>query len=678
MRRWLVTMLIALACSLLSTVANARPPVTGFVPVPGGKLFYEERGAGPAVILIHGGMLDHRMWDPQVEALAKHYRVVRYDVAAHGQSPTPDVPWKDYEHLGLLMEALRIDSASLVGLSLGGRLAIDLAIAQPGRVRSLVLLGPGMSGFPFSGRDWAARSGEWAAARAAGDAARAADLFMRSWVAGPHRTPAQVDPAVWAKLREMAVPNALKRREGSELEPPAVGRLSEIKAPVLVIEGELDCEDIHRIARLIERRVAGSRRVVVPGVAHQPNLERPAEVNRLLLDFLREPIAPAAAPRSPWARQEMVAVEGGSLWVERVGEGEPVVLIHDGIVHAVGWDVVLPALSSLFEVIRYDRRGYGRSTAPTAPFSHLADLEAVVRSAGAGRVHLVGSSSGGGLAIDYALAHPEGVASLTLVGAVVSGFPYTRHMQTRGGRLTAGTRADPVEARRYWSTVDPYFAAPDSKAAHERIAAVLEAFPHNLNPDPGRFAVYPPPALPRLASMSVPTLVLAGEHDIPDVHAHAGAIAAGIPNARREVLAGCGHVPYLEQPEEFVSTVVSFVQSASFLGVLDREGPEAAARLLRTARARDRAAVLFPEAELNARGYRLLANGAVNDAVAVLRLNVEAYPASANTHDSLGEVLLAAGDREGAAAAYRKALEIDPASESARAALRALGALPGR
>jgi pimeloyl-ACP methyl ester carboxylesterase len=138
-----IGVLAAFSFALLASVATARAPISGFVPVPGGKLFYEERGVGPAVILIHGGMLDHRMWDPQVEALAKHYRVVRYDVAAHGQSPTPDVPWKDYEHLGLLMEALRIDSASLVGLSLGGRRALDFAIAQPGKVHTLGRLGAG-------------------------------------------------------------------------------------------------------------------------------------------------------------------------------------------------------------------------------------------------------------------------------------------------------------------------------------------------------------------------------------------------------------------------------------------------------------------------------------------------------------------------------------------------------
>ncbi|MCU0292976.1 MAG: alpha/beta fold hydrolase [Thermoanaerobaculaceae bacterium] len=678
MRRSLTVVLTVLSLVLLSTVASARAPITGFVPVPGGKLFYEEWGAGPAVMLIHGGMLDHRMWDPQVEALARHYRVIRYDVASHGQSPTPEGEWKSFEHLGLLMQALRVETASLVGLSMGCRIAIDFAIAHPEKVRALVLLDPGMSGFPFTGRDFMARMGESYRARQAGDARRVAELFLASWLAGPHRTPSQVDPAVWARALEMATPNALKRLEGAELEPPAVGRLGEITAPVLVIEGELDCEDIHRIAGLIDRRVPGTRRVVIPGVAHMPNLERPAEVNRLLLDFLRQPPAPPTTRPLVQARQEMVEVEGGRLWAESRGEGEPVVLIHDGLVHAVEWDDVLPGLASQYQVIRYDRRGYGRSTAPQASFSHLADLEAVLRHFAVGKPHLVGSSAGGGLTIDFAVAHPGQVASLTLVGAVVSGFPYTRHFLGRGGRLTQAVFADPEQFRRYWTTTDPYFLAPDSKAARERVAAILEASPQNLQPGSHQLEVPPPPALPRLASIKVPTLVLVGEHDIPDVHAHAGAIAAGIPHARRAVLAGCGHAPYIEQPDDFVATVLPFLQSAPFLGVLDDQGAAAATQVLREARAANRAAILASEDELNRRGYELLANGATQDAIAVFRLNVEAFPTSANTHNSLGEALLAAGDRDGATAAYRKALKLDPTSESARAALQKLGASPAQ
>jgi tetratricopeptide (TPR) repeat protein len=248
-------------------------------------------------------------------------------------------------------------------------------------------------------------------------------------------------------------------------------------------------------------------------------------------------------------------------------------------------------------------------------------------------------------------------------------------MLTRGGHLTGAFRNDPAETRRYWATVDPYFIAPGSEAAHLRAAVILEASPHNLASGRGRFITHAPPALTQLGSLHMSTLVLAGEHDIPDVHAHAGAIAAGIPHARREVMSDSGHVPYFEQPAAFVRTVLPFIQNAEFLGVLDHQGTAAASRLIRSARAADPAAVVVAEGELNARGYRLIARGEIPEAVAVLRLNVEAFPASANTHDSLGEALLAAGDRDQAIVEYRRALEIDPGSRSARAALEKLGAI---
>jgi len=169
MRRSFMCVLTVLSLSLLSTEVTAGSPSSGFVSVAGGKLFYEEQGAGPAVILIHGGMLDHRMWDPQVEALAQEYRVIRYDVASHGQSPKPEADWRNFDHLEVLMQELEVETATLVGLSLGGRIAIDFAIAHPDRVRALVLVGPGMSGFPFTGRDWTGRLGERIRARRAGD-----------------------------------------------------------------------------------------------------------------------------------------------------------------------------------------------------------------------------------------------------------------------------------------------------------------------------------------------------------------------------------------------------------------------------------------------------------------------------------------------------------------------------
>lgn len=672
MRR--VAVVTLMLCS--AVLASADQPRQGFVQVEGARLFYVDEGSGPAVVLIHGGMLDHRAWDPQVPALARHFRVVRYDVAGHGRSDVPGAPWKTYEHLQALLGHLGIPHAALVGHSMGARIAIDLAIAHPEMVDALVLVGPGMSGFPFTGRDWGINSGGLAQAMRAKDSERAADLFMRSWVAGPHRTPAQVDRAVWAKVREMALPNASRFAQGDELDPPAVGRLGEVKAPTLVVEGELDCEDIHLIGRWVERQVRGARRVIIPGAAHLPGMEVPERFNQLLVAFLRAPRnAPTASPR-PGVEEAFVEVPGGRLWADRRGEGEAVLLVHDGIVHSPLWDDVAPLLATQYQVIRFDRRGYGRSTAPTAPYSPLADIEAVLRGLGVAKANLVGSSAGAGLCIDFALAHPEQVLSLTLVGPVVSGFPLTQHVFNRGGRLTDAILGDPDQFRRYWTTGDPFYLAAESTLARERVAALLEASPQNLGRAKTRLARDAEPAFPRLGQVRVPTLIVVGEADIPDVHAHAGVIQAGIPGARRVVVPHCGHGVPIERPEQLVSALLPHLQDRAFLTVLDSQGPAAASAMLREARTASSAAVLVDEKVLNSRGYTLLGAGRTDEAVAVLSLAVEAFPASANARDSLGEALRAAGDRAGALASYRAALEIDPHMESARRAVVELEATP--
>lgn len=672
MRR--IAVLTLILCS--AVLAGADQPRQGFIQVEGARLFYAEEGKGPAVVLIHGGMLNHHAWDPQVRALARHFRVVLYDAAGHGQSDVPSTSWKTYEHLRALLDHLGIPHAALVGHSMGARIAVDLAIAHPEMVDALVLVGPGMSGFPFTGRDWGINSGGLARAMRAKDSERAVDFFMRSWVAGPHRTPPQVDRRVWAKVREMALPNAGRFAQGEELDPPAVGRLGEVKAPTLVVEGELDCEDIHLVGRWVERQVPGTRRVVIPGVAHLPGMEDPERFNQLLVGFLRSPKAAGVAPRAG-VEEAFVEVPGGRLWADRRGEGEAVLLVHDGIVHSPLWDEVAPSLATQYEVIRFDRRGYGRSTAPTAPYSSLADIEAVLRRFGVEKANLVGSSAGSGLCIDFALAHPEQVLSLTLVGPVVSGFESTRHLMDRGGRLTNAIFGDPDQFRRYWTTGDPFYLAPENVAARQRVAALLEASPQNLRPSERDFEEHPAPALGRLGQIRVPTLIVVGEADIPDVHAHAGVIQAGVPGARRVVVPHSGHGVPLERPEELVSAVLPHLQNRAFLTVLDTQGPAAASALLRDARRVSPAAVLVDEEVLNSRGYAHLGAGRTGEAIAVFRLAVEAFPASANAHDSLGEALLAAGDRPGALASYRAALEIDPAMESARKAVADLeAALP--
>jgi pimeloyl-ACP methyl ester carboxylesterase len=111
----------------------------GRAAVPGGELYYETAGEGPALVLIHADFLDHRMWEPQFESLAQDHRAVRYDARGHGRSTVPGGPYSDGEDLRALLDHLGIASAYLVGLAHGARIASEFAAAEPRRVRGLVL-----------------------------------------------------------------------------------------------------------------------------------------------------------------------------------------------------------------------------------------------------------------------------------------------------------------------------------------------------------------------------------------------------------------------------------------------------------------------------------------------------------------------------------------------------------
>jgi 3-oxoadipate enol-lactonase len=252
-----------------------------------------------------------------------------------------------------------------------------------------------------------------------------------------------------------------------------------------------------------------------------------------------------------------LAVDG--VYCEVAGSGPPVVLTHDGLLHSQSWDAQFEVLGADNRVARWDRRGYGRSPRPSVPFSSVDDLAAVVRAVSDAPATLIGCSYGAVLSMHCALEHPRLVAALVLVGPVVSGLPYSEHFQTRGGRGMPEFDAPVDEQIAYWSRRDPWFVAPANTAARQRLHALLTANPHNL-----RLALElerrpEPAALPRLGQIAVPTLILVGEQDIPDVHAHSGAIEAAIPAAKRVVLPGSGHVPHLEGPEVFNRVVREFL-----------------------------------------------------------------------------------------------------------------------
>ena len=253
-------------------------------------LHHEVAGEGPAVALLHSTVCDSRMWDAEFAALAERYQVLRYDFRGFGRSPLPTEPWSSVDDLRGLLDEEGMERAALVGLSGGAATALDFALAEPGRVRGLVLAAPAIGGLDWS-EEVQGFGAQEDALLDAGDLDAAVELNLRMWVDGPRRDPEAVDPGVRARVGEMQrrafeVQLASEPGEHRRLRPPAVERLEEVAAPTLVLVGDADVPDVLERAELLAGRIPGARKVVLPDVAHMVNLERPEEFLRLVRDFL--------------------------------------------------------------------------------------------------------------------------------------------------------------------------------------------------------------------------------------------------------------------------------------------------------------------------------------------------------------------------------------------------------
>ncbi len=248
---------------------------------------------------------------------------------------------------------------------------------------------------------------------------------------------------------------------------------------------------------------------------------------------------------------------GDRVFYEVAGSGPTIVLTHDGLLHREVWDAQFVAFAEAYRVARWDRRGYGLSDPSKIAYSSVDDLAAIVRLVSDQPATLVGCSYGSLVSVQCALNHPELVGALVLASPIVSGLGFSEHFMTRGGRRPSPTPADAHID--YWSQTDPWFVTAENRAARERVHDLLSANPHNLLPKAALERRPEQTALSRLGQISVPTLIAVGEHDIPDVHAHAGAIQAGIRRSERVVLSDSGHLPSLEVPEAFNRVVLDFL-----------------------------------------------------------------------------------------------------------------------
>ncbi len=258
------------------------------------ELWHEIAGTGSPVLLIHAGICDSRMWEPQWQSFPPAHRTVRCDLRGFGRTPLPAEGYSHARDVARLLERLELGAVALVGVSLGGRVALEVALARPDLVDRLVLVAPGLPGHEWS--DAVRRFGEAEeVALERGDLDAAVEANLRMWVDGPHRGSDVVDPSVRRAVGEMqrrAFELQLPVWEEAEEEllvPDAGSRYVEIRVPTLVLVGVEDVSDMHVIAERLASGILGARKEEIPGTAHVPSLERPEEFDRLVLPFLVAP-----------------------------------------------------------------------------------------------------------------------------------------------------------------------------------------------------------------------------------------------------------------------------------------------------------------------------------------------------------------------------------------------------
>jgi pimeloyl-ACP methyl ester carboxylesterase len=264
-----------------------------------------------------------------------------------------------------------------------------------------------------------------------------------------------------------------------------------------------------------------------------------------------------------------VNVDGQKIYYEIGGDNqnETLVLSHAGFVDSGMWDAQWDAFTERYRVIRFDMRGFGKSDPVQGPVTRRQDLYNLLTQLGVKRAHILGCSMSGEIVIDFVLDHPEIASSLIVVSGTPSGFElkgepprYLMEMMeaTKKGDLD---KASELQLR-IW--IDGPFREPDQvdpkvrqhAAVMNRIALKngtwAKADSQPLNP-------LDPPAVGRLKSIRIPTLIVAGALDDPEILRGADYLTSEIPNAKKVVISNAAHMPNMEKPKEFNQAVLDFL-----------------------------------------------------------------------------------------------------------------------
>ena len=265
---------------------------SNFLQVNGAEIYFQDRGSGFPIVLVHAGIAHSEMWDPQVEYLAENYRVITYDLRGFGKSNPVPGKFAHYLDLVSILNQLEIDRCILIGCSKGGGVVLDAALAAPEKVAGLVVVAGIAHGLeldeePIPPPQWE----EAVKAFQDGDLARTNELEVQMWMDGYGQPVGRAEQHLREKIRQMneiALKNEKAAVGATEtvLEPKAGGRLGELSAPVFFIHGDLDEPIIIPATHKMVAEIPQASQVVIRDTAHLPNLEKPAEFNQLIGAFI--------------------------------------------------------------------------------------------------------------------------------------------------------------------------------------------------------------------------------------------------------------------------------------------------------------------------------------------------------------------------------------------------------
>jgi pimeloyl-ACP methyl ester carboxylesterase len=280
----LLVLLLALSGPACATVGPTQRESEGVA--------YDDRGSGFPIVLLSATGLDRRLWDEQVDRLARTHRVIRLDPRGFGGSQVPHSPFDARADIARVLDDLDLPEACIFGQSGAAALALDFALEAPDRVVALALVAPGMSGYPFPVEELERFRRIERAAESEGHAAAVEFLMRDPYLAGVSRRPRLARRVRRILLESEEMWNPDLARFAQSVAEPAIERLSEVSVPTLVLVGDRDLEHIRDIANRLEEGIDGARLVVVREAGHVLPLERPRQLSRLLAELAQRSCRP--------------------------------------------------------------------------------------------------------------------------------------------------------------------------------------------------------------------------------------------------------------------------------------------------------------------------------------------------------------------------------------------------